>query len=258
MIKKCLKFPIENKNKLIYCIIKFFMKYNNSKGVIGIDNMQCVIGVKESSSGYFEVIIAFQGTGGYGTAWGDKERDLASNLTGNTYSKNGMHEGYKLMAEKLEKHEKDVQVSLKSGNYSLADLIDKAGDGKAHITILGHSMGGAIAQCYAIYLNQKRGINKKDIKGRTFNPALAIDYDESDWGDWFNLCVSTDSVTSGLVPGSIIYYGIHRLGDTIWLYDDRPDKDLGLNTLSNIAENKHVMTGPIQKILEKTSKPYEE
>ena len=232
------------------------MEYNGET-LIGIENMQCVIGVKETGSDY-DIIICFQGTGGHGTAILDGVQDGGSNLTGKTYSKDGKHEGYSLMSKKLEGKESNITVSLDGETKTLNDLIEYVANeknGKSHITILGHSMGGAIAQCYAMHLVE-RGVSKDKITGRTFNPALAVDHDEDGWKDWYNMCVSTDSVCNGLVPGSICYYGIHRVGDTIWLYDDEPDKKINkgaVGVFTNISEEKHNMDRKIEEILEKSS-----
>ena len=215
------------------------------------------------------MIIAFQGTGGYSDEdWFDAFRDATSNLT-SSVNGCGMHEGYYKMAMKLGDHEDDVAVGEFNAyvngieeRYSLSDLLTMAKNGKAHITLLGHSMGGAIAQCYALHLVTDRGIKPKNITGRTFNSALAVTEDITvGWDDWINLCVSTDSVPNGLVPGSIYEYGVHRIGRTIWLYDPLPDlntdtiKALGVIE-TNIAENKHNMDQTLYVILSGLANKY--
>ena len=223
------------------------LNHNSNTRTIEYDNMQCAIGVKKEDDIY-DVIIAFQGTGGYAdkTEW-DVARDGLSNLTGDVYnikvSINGKttyvpcHRGYYEMAKKVfnnnPKYQSNTQAIAKFGNeeITLYSLINMAANGKAHFTILGHSMGGAIAQCFAVQLINY-GVNPSAIRGRTYNSALALKNDVvSDlFTDWYNLCVISDGVPRGLVPGSIMKYGMHRLGRTIWLYDNEPEKDLDADT----------------------------
>ena len=212
---------------------------------IEIDKMQCFVAYK-IINGKYDVIIAFQGTNGYG--FGDQWSDIGSNVTGGTYTDDSeMHQGYHEMAEKL--HKKETSIYDETETKTLYSLILDAIDGKAHFTILGHSMGGAIAQCYAIRLANK-GIPKDQITGRTFNSALAINYDDKGFEDWYNLCVSSDSVCNGLVVGSIIDYGVHRIGKTIWLYDINPDEDNDPGFFGgNIALPKHNMDACLHTIL---------
>ena len=70
------------------------------------------------------------------------------------------------MANKLIVNESNITDYANTEN--LTKLISKAKNGEAHFTLLGHSMGGAIAQCYALHLVEK-GIPKDNISGRTFN-----------------------------------------------------------------------------------------
>lgn len=243
-----------------------------------IDNMECAIGVKKLDNGKYDVLITFQGTGGYGTHGFIDQRDSITNTLGATYvNDKKMHQGYCDMAHKLYGMCTDVEHGAygkyygniitanvdHQGDYkTLNQLIDEAKNGNAHFTILGHSMGGAIAQCYALYLHDDCGVTKSNISGRTFNSALAISYDE-DWPDknsewdcngWYNICVSTDTVPNGLVPGSIKYYGLHRLGKTIWLYDDTPDQGTavyeGVAGITNISPEKHEMQNKLRDRLE--------
>ena len=218
---------------------------------IELGNLQCFVAYKKTNDNY-DVIIAFQGTGGYGGFWGpiaiDSWRDYGSNMTGGTYTDDdGFHKGYHEMANKLRDKETTI-CDPEDHSINLAYLIAE----NAHFTILGHSMGGAIAQCYAVHLAKYRSVSKEDIKGRTFNSALAYNSDDDDFKgftDWYNLCVTTDTVCNGLVPGSIIYYGINRLGKTIWLYDDTPDEDTFHLPKVNIAEKKHNMDQKLHSIL---------
>ena len=203
--------------------------------------MQCFVAYKKTSNKY-DVIIAFQGTGGYG----DEILDGTVSLEGGTYTEKGVHAGYQKMAQLLIDNEDSIKN--KAGTVSLSGLISAAKDGNAHFTIIGHSMGGAIAQCYALHLANEKNINPAEISGRTFNPALACNFDDDEFTDWYNLCVSTDSVSNGLVLGSIIYYGIHRLGKTIWLYDHKPD-DNDPDGLTNISNDKHDMDACLNQIL---------
>lgn len=225
---------------------------------IEYDNMQCAIGAKKLSDGTYDVLIVFQGTDGYSNEdVFNFFRDIGSNLTSgiNGY---GMHNGYAKMAEKLADHESDIVVNPYldainkiDSDYTLSDFLNMAKDGKARITLLGHSMGGAIAQCYALHLAYERKINRKNIIGRTFNSALAVANDEATpWPDWINLCVSSDTVCNGLVTGSIYEYGVHRLGRTIWLYDPEPDINNDENfPKSNIADPKHCMDQALYNLL---------
>ena len=224
--------------------------YNNGSDTIEIQNMQCAVGVKYEG-GIYDVIVAIQGThGNYG------ERDLSLDMY--KYAKNyvldlvenlkgyvslGMHSGYKSMADYLISAEPVISAKIKkTGNYiTLRELVKLAKSGKAKFTILGHSMGGAIAQIYGIHLFNC-GIPATEIKGRTFNSALAISEDviSDEFTDWYNICVSTDSVANGNVTGAINKYGVHRIGKTIWLYDDKPEKN-NPDWTNNIDYERHNM-----------------
>ena len=226
--------------------------YNNGSDTIEIQNMQCAVGVKYES-GIYDVIVAIQGThGNYGESTGDLSLDmykytknyvldLAENLKG--YVSLGMHSGYKSMTDYLISAEPVISAKItKNGNYiTLRELVKLAKSGKAKFTILGHSMGGAIAQIYGIHLFNC-GIPATEIKGRTFNSALAISEDtiSDEFTDWFNICVSTDSVANGNVTGAINKYGVHRIGKTIWLYDDKPEKN-NPDWTNNIDYERHNM-----------------
>ena len=216
-----------------------------------IDNMEVVLGLKENNDRYdekYDGIISFQGTGGYGD---DEWSDLGSNLTGWGNAKEKLiHEGYYELCKKLHDKEDEVFLISENGsNLSLTYLINEAKHDNAHFTILGHSMGGALAQIYAMFLSVGHKIKTTHITGRTFNPALAIASDFpgkmkefEKFEDWYNICVSSDSVPNGNVPGSINTYGIHRIGKTIWLYDKEPDVLVfyeGVGKYNNIAKNKH-------------------
>ena len=221
--------------------------------IIKIGNMECTVGVKIRTDGGYDVIVDFQGTGGYGG--GSNYRDAMSNLTNDIVE--AQHKGYRAMAYKLI----DERFSVRLGNgLTLEDLIVKAAtDGSAHFTILGHSMGGAIAQSFALYLATKRGIDPAEIRGRTFESALVLADDggnrSSDtyyatFTDWYNLCVDSDSVSCGTVTGSILSKcGIHRLGYTVTLEDPYPDRDVDLDIFTGIVQNKHNMDRVLEKIL---------
>ena len=58
--------------------------------------MQCFVAYKKTSNKY-DVIIAFQGTGGYG----DEILDGTVSLEGGTYTEKGVHAGYQKMAQLL-------------------------------------------------------------------------------------------------------------------------------------------------------------
>ena len=245
---------------------------NSNTRTIEYDNMQCAIGVKKVE-GIYDVIVVFQGTSGYWDMTSSNDiddvdynlwYDLHYGLVVNKDQRKivTIHKGYLEMCLKLVRNNVDPD----SDNYTIAyfdddmitlnELISLAAKGEANFTILGHSMGGAIAQCYALYLVDC-GIPPERIRGRTFNSALAFADDTAcDWfTDWYNLCVISDSVPRGLVPGSFMEYGMHRLGKTIWLYDDEPEK-IDFDTreeISNIATEKHNMDAVIKSILDETA-----
>ena len=257
-------------NELKYTMMHLSQKPNNN--TIEISNMQCAIGVKpvyDDDTIDYDVIVTFQGTGGY---WDKTDSndilDYDSNITGFDNKRcnanpAGMHEGYYQMSQLLAKNANNITADIVWEDFSgtervtLSNLISKAVEGKAHFTLLGHSMGGAIAQCYALYLIDDCGVNTEYIKGRTFNSALAINFDK-DWDkfDWYNICVATDTVPNGLVPGSIYEYGLHRLGKTIWLYDDTPDLGtdtyvhVGTYSLENISPEKHEIQNKLRDRLQ--------
>ena len=242
---------------------------NDNNNTIEYDNMQCAIGVKKGGD-FYDVIITFQGTDGYSDkTMFDNWRDYGSNLVSDVFSYKMnvdnrvinvlCHKGYYEMAQKLvennkkEQYAKNTITKIGGKEISLNDLISLAKKGKAKFTLLGHSMGGAIAQCYALYL-VNCGISPSEIRGRTFNSALAF-ANESGMNlftDWYNLCVISDSVPRGLVEGSFMEYGMHRLGKTLWLYDNNPDKDLEVSissTFANISLNKHNMDKVVYDVL---------
>ena len=225
--------------------------YGKGNGTIEVQNMQCAVGFKYIE-GKYDVIVTFQGTSGY---YGEKSwdngwniykeiknnvLDVLENIQG--YSVVGCHGGYKSMADNLIAVEAVVTAKdEKTGKQiTLKELINKAKKGEAKFTVLGHSMGGAIAQIYGLHLFNC-GIPASQIRGRTFNSALAFTVDSigDQFTDWINIGVSSDSVVNGNVIGSINKHGVHRLGKTIWLYDDEPEK--GISKKANIDNSKHVM-----------------
>ncbi|SEG23200.1 Lipase (class 3) [Eubacterium ruminantium] len=235
---------------------------NKDVNYITSANMQCAAGVKYED-GMYDVIIAFQGTGGFSgdmTGLVNLVLDGLSNITSSPsyYCSVKTHSGYKGMSDNLAYVETVVRSQEKvNGRYvTLRDLIKEAAKGKARFTILGHSMGGAIAQIYALRLHNCN-IPASAIRGRTFNSALAFAEDVPDLGftDWYNLCVTTDTVTNGFVQNSLKEYGIHRLGKTIWLYDNEPDANYGDKSF-NIYNGKHNMDTKIQEILRNLSITY--
>ena len=196
--------------------------------------MQCFVAYKETGE-HCDVIIAFQGTGGYG----DDFPDALISTEGSGDPEDGKHKGYQGMATILISNETGI-ISEKDTDLSLSDLISEYKDRNVRFTILGHSMGGAIAQCYALHLAGK-GIPKKEIRGRTFNSALAVSKDDTGFEDWYNLCVSTDSVCNGVITGSILSYGRHEIGKTIWLYDHEAELLEPYYTFDVISQPKHAM-----------------
>lgn len=254
--------------------------YGKGNGTIEVQNMQCAVGVKYKE-GIYDVIVTFQGTSGYaGEKTGDDfwdwykgikngVLDVVENIKG--YEVVGYHAGYKTMADNLVSVEAVLTAkNMKTGKVltdkktgkaiTLKDLIKKAKTGEARFTVLGHSMGGAVAQIYGLHLFNC-GIPASQIRGRTFNSALAFTVDTvgDQFTDWFNIGVSSDSVVNGNVTGSINKHGVHRIGKMIWLYDDTPDINMPLPVV-NIDNSKHVMdtyrvgevdyTGKLKRILD--------
>ena len=245
----------------------------DSGDIISIGNMQCVIGVKQNAAtGMYDVIVAFQGTGGYPSTKYNKVDnliDVGSNLV--SILVDNQHTGYHDMAYKLINERFKVVCSVNNKTLNLEDLVVKAAtDGTVRFTILGHSMGGAIAQCFGIYL-AGRGVPRAEIRGRTFESALALasngdsetaslctmsssgTYDPDNYykgfTDWYNLCVDSDSVPNGNVQNSILSRaGIHFLGTTVTLYDPKPDSEFG-EEVGGICLNKHLMTGALESLL---------
>jgi pimeloyl-ACP methyl ester carboxylesterase len=168
------------------------------------------------------------------------------------------------MAYKLINERFNVRTYFNGIHLTLEDLIVKAAtDGSAHFTVMGHSMGGAIAQCFGLYLATKRGISPAEIRGRTFESALALADDGGKYSsdayyasftDWYNLCVDSDSVSNGTIPFSILdKSGIHRLGYTVTLEDPYPDKDVEslspLYIATQIVVSKHNMDCALETLL---------
>ena len=249
------------------------LNHNSNTRTIEYDNMQCAIGVKKTD-GIYDVIIAFQGTCGYWdkTSSNDSDDAMYNLMNGRrqryiSYQGKQMclfcHPGYHSMSiklvdnNKIENWDKHTMAYIGNDEISLNELIELARKGRAKFTLLGHSMGGAIAQCYALYL-VGCGISPSSIRGRTFNSALALaDENACDlFTDWYNLCVISDSVPRGLVPGSYMEYGMHRLGKTIWLYDNKPDNNLEfsfIDNFTNITGEKHNMDKVVYDILKEAT-----
>lgn len=226
-----------------------------NKTTIANSNMECAVGVKVVD-GVYDVVITFQGTGGFSDSMPgliDTILDAKASLGNNVINHTGIHEGYWKMTSLFWEKEDDIIANLSGEEISLSKLIAKAKRSQAHFTVLGHSMGGAMAQIYAIRL-ANQGIDSRLIRGRTFNPALALTVgdDGSIFSDWINICVSTDSVTNGLVIKSLAFHGIHRIGRTVWLYDNEPDKvvfDDAISQAANLAGNKHNMDRKLNEVL---------
>ena len=229
------------------------------KTVVENHQMVCSVGVKKEN-GEYDIIIAFQGTAGYSDeVWNPLNvfEDITMSLINTPGSVErdgnvGVHPGYYLMVALFRDKEKDIVAELDGKEIRYKTLLDEARKGRAKFTILGHSMGGAMAQIYAIILTN-RGISTDRIKGRTFNSAIAVTQgdDGEMFNDWYNISVSTDSVTNGCVPGSLNVYGVNRIGKTIWLFDNEPDKDISSSlNVSNISEPKHNMDRKLLEILQ--------
>ena len=206
-------------------------------------NMTYAVGVKKSYKGprfYYDVVIACQGTAGYPydqdfNTWVDAFTNINNRIDGY------FHNGYKQGAMALINEQYGIYGDIDGKRLSLANLFSEARKGNAHFTILGHSMGGAIAQYIAYYLATEKKVPASDITGRTFEAALVSTRDFPIFTDWVNLCVNTDGVSNGTVIGSILYKaGIHRMGKTITLYDPVPNLNNSTN-VAGICEPKHNM-----------------
>ncbi len=217
--------------------------------------MQCAVGVKHFDDGTYEILITFQGTGGINFNPGEDVLDGLKSIEGISFSKKRWHQGYTTMVEYFESLEGQLVAKIDGEIVTYEELLEKAKEGQARFMILGHSMGGAMAQIYAMKL-VSRGVPSWQISGRTFNPALGVAPREycPVFDDWYNICVTTDSVTNGLVAGSIVRYGLFRIGKTIWLYDDTPDQVLDKNDF-NIAGSKHNMDQKLKEILSYYAEP---
>ena len=231
--------------RLGYSCMRFGIK---NSSVIRNGQMQCAVGVKLGDDDVYDVLITFQGTGGdvYGPFEGIF--DSSYSVGGHSFAEKGMHDGYISIVGLFEDIEYSLSTTINGKEIRFPDLVQKAKTGQARFMILGHSMGGAMAQIYAVKLN-RRGVPTSQIRGRTFNSALALTPDEKwpEFENWYNICVSSDSVTNGLVIGSIVHYGIYRIGRTIWLYDDAPAENIDRS--ANIANAKHNMDQKLKEIL---------
>ena len=180
-----------------------------------INNMQYVIAFKNTTSGVsnVEVLISFHGT------------DLTpADITANTNNSlvNGVHKGYWEMAEKLISNRHRINFHVddifnKTLTFSLDDLIN---DSNTKFTLIGHSMGGAIAQAFAIWL-MNLGVDSERITGYTFNSALVITERQKHYNldfSWFNIMNRTDNVSAGAVFRSLGRNG-RRLGFDIPIND---------------------------------------
>ena len=160
--------------------------------------------------------------------------DLIANSKNNPI--NGEHEGYKSMATIFADHEKFHASDITT--YTLSDLI-KSSDTK--FTIIGHSMGGAISQCYAIHLLES-GVSKERITGYTFNSALAVTSEQKYYYTdlrWFNVMNRTDNVSAGAVWFSLGEDG-RMLGYNMPINDPLlPNQHYAIN--SNLPNGEHGM-----------------
>ena len=205
-------------------------------------NMTFAVGAKKvnkGSSTFYDIIIACQGTGGYPDYPDNRLVDCFTNIVNDLDG--NFHKGYKEGALSLLKEQSNIYGIIDGYRLSLGSLINEAKHGNAHITILGHSMGGAIAQYLGYYLAHKYNIPASEITGRTFEAALFSSKSYPLFYDWVNICVNTDGVSNGTVTGAILQKaGIHRLGKTITLYDTQPNLDNSTNIVG-ISEPKHNM-----------------
>ena len=214
-----------------------------------INNLEYLIGFKDTADGV-EVIIAFNGTdfevfpnfpirlpdiSDPTNIWNMAFADLIANARNNVV--NGAHEGYSQMAELFASQSGAIRFYASPIiTFTLDDLIERSG---TQFTLVGHSMGGAIAQTYAIYL-MNRGVPSANIRGYTFNSALAITENQRHYHldmQWFNIMNRTDNVPAGAVWFSLQSEG-RRLGFDISLNDPfRPNRHYALNF--NIPNGEH-------------------
>jgi len=187
-----------------------------------IDNMEYQVGFRDTASGV-EVMISFNGTGLF------SPRDWTANT--NRPLVNGVHRGYSEMAEKLINDGINVRFHASDiTTYTLADLIESP---NTRFTLIGHSMGGAIAGAYAIHL-MNNGVSSERIQGISFNSALVITESQQYYPldmKWFNIMNRTDNVSAGAVWFSLEADG-RRLGYDVPLNDPScPNRHYALNTL---------------------------
>lgn len=187
-----------------------------------IDNMEYQVGFKDTANGV-EVMIIFNGTDP------TSPRDWTANT--NRSLVDGVHRGYWEMAEKLINDGNNVRFYASDITvYTLSDLINSP---NTKFTLIGHSMGGAIAQAYAIHLLD-RGVSRDNIYGITFNSALVVTARQRHYTldlQWFNIMNRTDNVAAGAVWFSLEANGL-RLGYDIPLNDPfLPNRHYALNTL---------------------------
>ena len=223
------------------------MKYNG-KTLIDKDDMQCTIGVKQIDNGKYDVIVCFRGT--------DSNMDIIANL--NDKITDGQHNGYYDFSRILVGIRSSVTAIVGGKLLTLENLITSAIGKNTSFTILGHSLGGAVAQCFAIYLLDNRKIDKSQIRGRTFESAMAVTGDNkyrentgSQAGkvylqDWYNIALDSDTVPCGNVLGSLERSGGGNIGRTVWLVDPEPDivrgdGDIWGAEIGDVFNDKHVM-----------------
>jgi LysM repeat protein len=202
----------------------FIMEQQGYKQIThtAIDNMEYQVGFKDTANGV-EVMIAFNGTDA------TSPRDWTANT--NRPLVDGVHRGYLEMAEKLINDGNNIKFHASAiTTYTLAELI---GSPNTRFFLVGHSMGGAIAQAYAIHLMDK-GVSSERIQGYTFNSALVITENQKYYPldmCWFNIMNRTDNVCAGAVWFSLGLDG-RRLGYDIPLNDPaRPNRHYALNSL---------------------------
>ena len=220
----------------------------NGSDVIRSGEMSCTIGISQSFSMY-DVIIAFA--------------DYTDMFPSQDLDSNNECQEFSQKVSKLISLSSSIIGSTDGtvkGYITLDKLFDKARTGKVTITILGHGMGGGIAQCLATYLTRARQIEESVIHGYTFNTAIAMnryidvinragepdggltdDLGDTETGEdflnggsslhrsdsfvnWYNLCVETDSMPNGRSSMALPYKTgrFDWLGHTIWIKDPDP------------------------------------
>lgn len=164
-------------------------KYANvhSERIGALSDNEFAMYSNDNALGGNEVAIAFQGTD---ISWGDWMSNIGDGW-------GDIHNGYYKRAKEIFEHNASV------GGVPLSQMIEDAKAGKTTFTLTGHSMGGAMAQCFAILL-MDAGVPASQITGYTFNCALPIKESNPYYSkdiSFFNINNQTDNVSNGDIVG---------------------------------------------------------